>query len=166
MKKTLALIVLILQCFCLPPVKAAVRITPIPSLSQLPVSAIHRIFQDSEGYPSTYNAAELGEGDAGLKIANPEKKEFIFEGWEFTSENGKVLTSDHSGFKKDVVISKGSYGNLEFTAKFEEDQNGDEIPDKYQIKVTYEVKNGKWNDGTNENITEVVTLTDSRWRMV
>lgn len=50
MKKTLALIVLILQCFCLPPVKAAVRITPIPSLSQLPVSAIHRIFQDSEGY--------------------------------------------------------------------------------------------------------------------
>ena len=50
MKKLFALIVLILQCFCPPPIKAVVRITPIPSLSQLPVSAIHRIFQDSEGY--------------------------------------------------------------------------------------------------------------------
>ncbi len=26
-----------------------IRITPVPSLPQLPVSAIHRIFQDSEG---------------------------------------------------------------------------------------------------------------------
>ena len=37
--------------FCFPALQAAqsIRLTPIPSLPQLPVSAIHRIFQDSEG---------------------------------------------------------------------------------------------------------------------
>lgn len=49
MKKLLLLLILFLQCFCLFPART-VKVTPILTLPQLPVSAIHRIFQDSQGY--------------------------------------------------------------------------------------------------------------------
>ena len=68
--------------------------------------------------------------------------------------NYVLVSKNHS-----VVISAEADKNV-IRVDYETDENKDEVPDKYQIKVTYEVKNGKWNDGTNENITEVVTLTD------
>ena len=37
---------------------------------------------------------------------------------------------------------------------------GDGIPDKYQIKITYKVENGSWDDGTNNSKTSIVTLKD------
>ena len=37
----------------------------------------------------------------------------------------------------------------------------DGIPDKYQKKVTFEVKNGSWNDGTGTDKTVYVTLKNS-----
>ena len=37
---------------------------------------------------------------------------------------------------------------------------GDGIPDKYQIRITYKVENGSWNDGTQGNRTDVITLKD------
>ena len=38
---------------------------------------------------------------------------------------------------------------------------GDGIPDKYQIVITYKVENGKWDDGTNGTKTNIITLYDS-----
>ena len=38
--------------------------------------------------------------------------------------------------------------------------DGDGIPDKYQIKISYKVENGSWNDGTSAIKTKVVTLYD------
>ena len=37
---------------------------------------------------------------------------------------------------------------------------GDGIPDKYQIGITYKVENGSWNDGTNKDKVDVITLYD------
>ena len=37
---------------------------------------------------------------------------------------------------------------------------GDGVPDKYQIRITYKVENGSWNDGTKNNKVNVITLYD------
>ena len=37
---------------------------------------------------------------------------------------------------------------------------GDGIPDKYQIRITYKVENGNWNDGSKGTKTDIVTLKD------
>ena len=49
MKYLVIVVFLCLQCLALRPA-CRVRVVPFPSLPQLPVSAVHRIFQDSEGY--------------------------------------------------------------------------------------------------------------------
>ena len=43
---------------------------------------------------------------------------------------------------------------------FENITEGDGIPDKYQIKISYKVENGSWNDGTNIIKTQILTLFD------
>ena len=43
---------------------------------------------------------------------------------------------------------------------FEDESAGDGISDKYQIRITYKVENGSWNDGTNNNKINVITLYD------
>ena len=42
----------------------------------------------------------------------------------------------------------------------EDTTEGDGIPDKYQIKITYKVENGSWDDGTKGTKTDVITLKD------
>lgn len=49
MKRLIVFLILFLQSFYLFPART-VKVTPILTLPQLPVSAIHRIFQDSQGY--------------------------------------------------------------------------------------------------------------------
>ena len=43
---------------------------------------------------------------------------------------------------------------------FEDESAGDGISDKYQIRITYKVENGSWNDGTKNNKVNVITLND------
>ena len=43
---------------------------------------------------------------------------------------------------------------------FEDTTEGDGIPDKYQIRITYKVENGSWNDGTQGTKTDIITLKD------
>ena len=43
---------------------------------------------------------------------------------------------------------------------FEDTTEGDGIPDKYQISITYKVENGNWNDGTKGTKTDIITLKD------
>ncbi len=40
---------------------------------------------------------------------------------------------------------------------------GDNYADKYQKKITYKIENGKWDDDSNEEKFEVVTLIDGRY---
>ena len=46
---------------------------------------------------------------------------------------------------------------LDYEFKYPE---GDGIPDKYQIKIIFKVENGSWNDGTNKDKVDVITLYD------
>ena len=47
---------------------------------------------------------------------------------------------------------------------FAADENDDNIPDKYQVTVTYDVFNGTWTDGGTAQKSEVVTLMkDGKW---
>ncbi len=51
---------------------------------------------------------------------------------------------------------------LDYAIDGDEDEvEGDGIPDKYQIRITYKVQNGSWNDGTNNNKVNVITLYDN-----
>ena len=43
---------------------------------------------------------------------------------------------------------------------FEDTTEGDGIPDKYQISITYKVENGNWNDGTTNTKTDIITIKD------
>ena len=56
-----------------------------------------------------YNAKDI-------TLVAPKRDDQVFIGWEFTSTDGEVKTNDHS--PANTVINKGSYGNLEFTARW------------------------------------------------
>ena len=81
---------------------------------------------------------------------------YAFVNW--TDKEGNVV-----GWDAKFVPAKenGVYEADEYTANFETSTDGDDIPDKYQVSVTYKVKNGKWDDGTADDKTEKVTLLDS-----
>ena len=59
-------------------------------------------------------------------------------------EEGKIIT---------VVYSTDNMGE-------EDPDEGDDIPDKFQKKLTYTVEHGKWNDESNDPIVKVVTLKE------
>lgn len=43
---------------------------------------------------------------------------------------------------------------------------GDGVPDKYQKKVTFQVVNGTWEDGTSAaRVTYVTLMKDGKWDM-
>jgi len=43
---------------------------------------------------------------------------------------------------------------------FEDTTEGDGIPDKYQIRITYKVENGNWDDGSKGTKADIITLKD------
>ena len=50
---------------------------------------------------------------------------------------------------------------LDYAIDGDEDEiEGDGIPDKYQIKISYKVQNGSWDDGTKDTKINVITLKD------
>ena len=63
-------------------------------------------------------------------------------------------------------------GNVEITAVYSLDEvggengGGDGVPDKYQKKVTFQVVNGTWEDGTSAaRVTYVTLMKDGKWDM-
>ncbi len=86
--------------------------------------------------------------DISVPIPTPDKY-WEFVGW--TDATGNLIN-------KDYAIST----DCEFTAKYQpvNDENSDNIPDEYQVIVTYKIVNGAWSDGTVEDKTAYVTLYD------
>lgn len=108
-----------------------------------------------KGGTSTYTRAIGSTIDFGTATYN--------RGWILESETvtGMVDTNPNN------YRAQGTVGNEDITIKYvwREDNIGpdgqaDKIPDQYQIKVTYDVINGTWNDGTNDTIYKVYTLFD------
>ncbi|MDO4485015.1 MAG: InlB B-repeat-containing protein, partial [Bacillota bacterium] len=66
------------------------------------------------GSATNPNPTKYTYGDEDFTLIPPEKENEAFIGWEFTSNNGKVVTNDHS--PENTVISEESHGDLQFTA--------------------------------------------------
>ncbi len=89
-----------------------------------------------------------------LKAA-PTRTDYVFTGWSNTTNT--YQPDDEYTVNADVT----------FTAQWEEDvigvpdpDNGDDVPDIYQKKITFKIENGKWADGTSTDIVKVVDLKD------
>ena len=57
-------------------------------------------------------------------------------------------------------------GNKTITAVYAVDENENEIPDKYEVTVTYKVVNGTWSDDETKNITQDFVIAEfdgSKW---
>ena len=61
-------------------------------------------------------------------------------------------------FADDTPLSGTLTGDVEITAVYLIDANGNEVPDAYEATVTYEVENGTWAEGGSEPKTEDFTL--------
>ncbi|MCR4607373.1 MAG: InlB B-repeat-containing protein, partial [Oscillospiraceae bacterium] len=90
---------------------------------------------------------------------------YAFDGWYKDStligkiNGGKTLRPADA--KANLNKNGDLYANTTYTAHFDKDDNHDDIPDKYQVVVTFKVVNGKWNDDTAANKTVYVTLLDA-----
>ena len=108
-----------------------------------------------------------GEIDETLEeILNAEKDEEISltpqtplkhgsKNYTLVSNNHKVTISINDEDNVIEVYYESDVLDYEF-----EYPEGDGIPDKYQIKITYKVENGSWDDGTVESKTQIIILKD------
>ena len=63
----------------------------------------------------------------------------------------------------DIVILK-LYYDTDTIGGGNEGEEADEVPDKYQKKVTFKVVNGTWDDGTEEDLIHILDLmTNGKW---
>ena len=98
--------------------------------------------------PLEYIPKDLGP--EGIKLLNPEKSGHTFTGWELT--NGSVAEGDkHDAMK--TVISKGSYGDLTFTATYEQSTSS------YTVEYYYDDVRGNAPAGAPTEGTGVIGET-------
>ena len=100
----------------------------------------------------------LGE-ETGIAIgsAATAKKGYAFKNW--TDQNGKIVSWEKE-FKPAKVEGKNVAGT--YTANFGKDDNGDNIPDDYQIKVTYSAVNGTIDSAHAGKIHYVTLYKDGK----
>ena len=68
--------------------------------------------------------------------------------------------------KDSAALSGKLDGNKTITAIYAIDENGNNIPDKYEVTVTYKVENGTWSDGGSDPIKEnfvIKEFKDGQW---
>ncbi len=94
---------------------------------------------------------QITKSDEAYSLEDPTYEGYVFMGWQRTDGSDDIVYIFTAQWEKDVVG-----GNDPET----HDDIGDEIPDKYQAPVTFKVVNGTWNDSTNTDIIEYVTLFD------
>ncbi len=111
------------------------------------------IFVNPDG--GTWTQAGITEGTVNtvpitvtedIALSAPVRDGYLFEGWSRTPEDG-LPTADYT-----------------YTAQWLANGNGDDIPDIYQKKIEFRVRNGNWASGDNEPVTVYVTLTENgKW---
>ena len=101
----------------------------------------------------------LGEetGIAAGSVATA-KKGYAFKNW--TDQNGKIVSWEKE-FKPARVNDINVAGT--YTANFGKDDNGDNIPDDYQIKVTYSAVNGTIDSAHAGKTYHVTLFKDGKW---
>ena len=96
---------------------------------------------DSEDHGSTTNNPDQVKPATGTPKGSVATAE---EGWAFVNwtKGDRVVSWDKELKPEDVEKVDGVYVDATYVANFAEDSNGDDIPDMYQIKVTYKGENG------------------------
>ena len=105
----------------------------------------------------TYETLGEETGIAAGSVATA-KKGYAFKNW--TDQNGKIVSWEKE-FKPARVNDKNVAGT--YTANFGKDDNGDNIPDDYQIKVTYSAVNGTIDSAHAGKIHYVTLFKDGKW---
>lgn len=110
-------------------------------------------------YPTDPTDREIKGGKIGDTVTAVPK---TYEGYtlnllaEGTVESGTLVKILNMG---DIVVLK-LYYDVDENGGGEGGEDPDNIPDKYQIKVTFQVVNGAWNDGSRADKIVYVTLRD------
>ncbi|MCR0520824.1 MucBP domain-containing protein [[Clostridium] innocuum] len=105
----------------------------------------------------TYETLGEETGIAAGSVATA-KKGYAFKNW--TDQNGKIVSWEKE-FKPAKVEGKNVAGT--YTANFGKDDNGDNIPDDYQIKVTYSAVNGTIDSAHAGKTYHVTLFKDGKW---
>ncbi len=109
-------------------------------------------------YPTTPTDTVMKSGEIGAPVTAEPK---IYDGYcvnEQVSELTKSGTLKAITSPADIVTLK-LYYDIDIIGENVPDE-GDDIPDIYQKKITFKILNGKWEDGTTEDIEVVVSLLD------
>ena len=86
------------------------------------------------------------------------------DGWtyDWNENHGGTVDPLKTDADREYLVGEGTVLNgSEIIAYYVKDENGDNIPDKYQRTVTFNVVNGAWNDGETAQKEIWVTLTDA-----
>lgn len=114
----------------------------------------------------TWTIASLVNGDKAQLTITAAVKEGVADGTVISNtaaitdagtdddENEKLPDGTKPEDKADVTVTNP-----------DKDENNDGIADKFQIKVTFQVENGSWNDGTAEDIVQYLTKFDENGKM-
>lgn len=88
-------------------------------------------YQTTQAINSAYSYSPSSEDNAIVPMSiTREGQKYVFDHFEGTPSG--TLTDD-----------------IEITAVYSLDDNNNDVPDKYEVTVTYEVENGTWSDGTD-----------------
>ena len=100
-----------------------------------------RYVPDNAEHGSTTNSPDMVSPVSGTpkgSIATAETG-YAFKNW---TKDGVVVSWDAELKPEDIAKVGGLYVASEYVANFGVDDNGDQIPDEYQVKVTYSAVNG------------------------
>lgn len=91
---------------------------------------------------------------ADIKIADPIRQNYIFTGWRKTADDKKNMCVLTAQWEEDVIVDP--------SLDMDSSTPGDGIPDKYQVKVTFVIRNGTWVDKSTDDIVKYVTMYDEK----
>ena len=117
----------------------------------------HYKANEDETYPADPTDSEIFGGKIGTTVtAEPKDYEGYCLNPDVSTMSGTLVKIEKN---EDIVILK-LYYDIDKVGGEDPDEP-DDIPDKYQKKVTFKVVNGDWNDGTDADRVVYVTLVDA-----
>ena len=135
--------------------------TPVVPTAVKYIVEHYRANQNGE-YPTTPNDTEMKTDAIGATVTAVAKTGGDYANYcvnEQVSAATKSATLVAIASPADIVTLK-LYYDIDVIGGGVNPDEGDEIPDIYQKKITFKILNGKWQDSTSNDIVKVVDLRD------